>query len=421
MPVPAVKLSDTLPPLIFGSATFNFQFNPDPFALPTTHLVHRALEQGIRAFDTSPYYGPAEDLLGVALDTDFVRSQYPRSSYHILTKVGRLAASEFDYTPSWVRFSVRRSLRRLRTSYLDVVYCHDVEFVSSGEVLEAVRELRRIRDQDRAVKYVGISGYPVEVLCSLAEMILCETGEPLDAVMSYANFTVQNTRLRSEGIPRLLAAAVDVVPNASPLGMGLLRRQGVPIGAMGNWHPAPDRLRKAIQSVSQWTDEQGEKLEVVAVRFALESWLREGAILGTRGDPLGSSAAPGLTSLRTREKLGVSVMGVSNLDELDETMRVWRSVLDGLADSPNVGSGSMTPSGALGDHEWSSQRRQRMRTLAQGIRELLGDYADFTWESPGKDFVNQRTVKGVIEDEEDAHHVVVEESTTMSGSPDTVC
>lgn len=416
MPAPAVKLSEILPPLVFGSATFNFQFNPDPFALPTTHLVHRALSLGVRAFDTSPYYGPAEDLLGAALDTDIVRSNFPRSSYYILTKVGRLAASEFDYSPSWVRHSVSRSLRRLRTTYLDVVYCHDVEFVSSAEVLEAVKELRRIRDEEGTVRYVGISGYPVHVLCDLAERILRETGEPLDAVMSYANFTLQNTRLLTEGIPRLSAAGVDVVPNASPLGMGLLRRSGVPIGAMGNWHPAPDDLRKAIHFASQWTDSQGEKLEIVAVRFALESWLREGAKVGTLGDPLGSSSATFSSGTPIREKLGVTVMGVSNIEELDETMRVWRSVLDGLADDLDADFGTMTPSDALSDHDWSLQRRRRIRTLAKGIRELIGGYADFTWASPEAGFVNQRTIKGVIE-EDDQPSTTVEGSAAMLTPP----
>ena len=416
MLAPPSKLSDTLPPLVFGTATFNFQFNPDPFALPTTHLVHRALSLGVRAFDTSPYYGPAEDLLGTALDTEFVRSQFPRSSYHILTKVGRIAANEFDYSPSLVRHSVRRSLTRLRTSYLDVVYCHDAEFVSAAEVLEAVRELRRIRNEDRTVKYVGISGYPVHVLCDLAEMVLRETGEPLDAVMSYANFTLQNTRLSTEGVPRLVAAGVDVVPNASPLGMGLLRRQGVPVGALGNWHPAPDDLRKAVQLASQWTNKQAEKLEVVAVRFALESWLREGSKVGTHGDPLGSADSAYSTSWPRRERLGVSVIGVSKLEELDETMRVWRSVLDGFADDFDAEPGSITPGDALSDHDWSLQRRRRIRTLARGIREVIGDYADFTWESPGKDYVNQRRVKGVVE-EDDLSPETVEVPAAMLTPP----
>jgi aryl-alcohol dehydrogenase-like predicted oxidoreductase len=410
------KLSDTLPPLVFGTAAFNFQFNPDPFALPTTHLVHRALSLGVCAFDTSPYYGPAEDLLGAALDTDFVQAHFPRPSYQILTKVGRKAANEFDYSPAWVRHSVRRSLRRLRTSYLDVVYCHDVEFVSPAEVLGAVRELRRIRDEEGTLRYVGISGYPVHVLCDLAEMVLRETGEPLDAVMSYANFTLQNTRLLTEAIPRLVAAGVDVVPNASPLAMGLLRRKGVPIGAMGNWHPAPDELREAVQRASEWTEMQGEKLEVVAVRFALESWLREATKVGTYGDPIGSSAFTFTSGFPTQEKLGVSVMGVSNLEELDETMRVWRSVLDGLTDDLDAEPGAITPSDAISDHEWSLQRRQRIRTLAKGIRGVIGKYADYTWESPGKGFVNERQAKGVIE-EEHRPSIAVEPSAAMLTPP----
>ena len=389
---PNTKLSASLPPLIFGTATFNYQFNPDPFALGPTEIVQRAFAHGVRAFDTSPYYGPAEEILGTALSTDFVLQHYPREQYYILTKVGRILADSFDYSPAWVRHSVARSCQRLRTNYLDVVYCHDVEFVSAEEVLGAVKELRRIRDEEGTIKFVGISGYPVAVLCDLAEMILRETGEPLDAVMSYASFTLQNTRLLSKGVPRLVAAGVDVVPNASPLGMGLLRSQGPPIGAMGNWHPAPDELRKAIRAASDWTDKQGERLEVVAMRFALENWLREGAQVGACGDPPALSEDVFHSEPIVREKSGVSVMGVSNIAELDETIRVWRSVLDGMADDLDEGGGAMTPSNALSDHEWSLQRRQRIRVLAKGIRIVIGRWADLAWASPEPGFVNKKHI-----------------------------
>ena len=396
---PRAELSASLPPLIFGTATFNYQFNPDPFALGPIEIVQRALAHGVRAFDTSPYYGPAEEILGAALSPELVRQHYPREQYHILTKVGRILGNSFDYSPAWVRYSVKRSCKRLRTNYLDVVYCHDVEFVSAEEVLGAIKELRRIRDEEGIVKYVGISGYPVAVLCDLAEMILRETGEPLDAVMSYASFTLQNTRLLSEGIPRLVAAGVDVVPNASPLGMGLLRSQGPPIGAMGNWHPAPNELRKAIRAASDWVDKQGERLEVVAVRFALQNWLREGAKVGARGDPLPLPEDAYHSETIVREKLGVSVMGVSKIVELDETIRVWRSVLDGMADDLDQGPGAMTPSDAVSDHEWSLQRRQRIRVLAKGIRSVIGQWADFAWASPDPGFVNQRRNMNTTDDD----------------------
>lgn len=422
---PSTPLSADLPPLIMGTATFNSQYNADPYALPTTELVQRALSRGVRAFDTSPYYGPAEELLGRALASEFVQSNFPRDSYRLLTKVGRIASASFDYSPAWIRHSVRRSLHRLHTDYLDVVYCHDVEFVSPAEVLTAVRELRRLRDEDGLLRYVGISGYPVDTLSSLAEMILRETGEPLDIVMSYANFTLQNTRLRSLALPRLLAAGVDVVPNASPLGMGLLRRDGVPIGSMGDFHPAPDALRSAIQSAAECAAEHGEKLEVVAIRFALESWLRAGAKVGALGAPLARSADadPGFLSVAnmgTGRRMGVSVMGVSNVDELDETLRVWHSILDGLENwnEDDDGSelegklqspGSSTPNGLAGavpsasnissiltpseglvtDRAWSHARRAHILQLAKEVRDILGsEWIDYVWASPPADFEN---------------------------------
>ncbi|KAL2818180.1 Aldo/keto reductase family-domain-containing protein [Aspergillus cavernicola] len=417
---PRLPLSATLPPLVMGTATFNSQYNEDPYTLPTTELVHRAFTSGVRAFDTSPYYGPAEELLGRALATDFVQHNFPRPSYHLLTKVGRIAGSSFDYSPKWVRKSIARSLRRLHTEYLDVVYCHDVEFVSPQEVLGAVRELRRIRDTEGTIRYVGISGYPVDVLCDLAELILHETGEPLDAVMSYANFTLQNTRLLTHGLPRLVSAGVDVIPNASPLGMGLLRKIGVPIGSMGDFHPAPDALRAAIHNAAEWADTQGEKIEVIAIRFALESWLRNGSKAGALGAPLARSpdSDPGFlsaASMGTGERLGVSVMGVSNIDELNETLRVWHSIIDGLEnqnqeddpdeyfenDNTNNNQASSIPSapsaptiltpsdGIITDHVWSRDRRTRILSLAQQIQSILTPaWVDYTWPSPGPGFVN---------------------------------
>ncbi|KAF2814046.1 Aldo/keto reductase [Mytilinidion resinicola] len=374
-------LSAILPPLIFGTATFNHQYNDDPYALDTTGLVSDALTHGIRAFDTSPYYGPSETLLGAALATPFVRTTFPRSSYFILTKVGRIAEAHFDYSPAWVAQSIARSLARLHTSYLDVVYCHDVEFVSPAAVLGAVRELRRIRDEEGTLRYVGISGYPLDVLGSLAELVLRETGEPLDAVMSYANFTLQNEALAGpKGIQRLRNAGVDVVPNASPLGMGLLRRQGVPVGALGDFHPASRALRQAVRQASDFCDAHGEKLEVIAIRYALETWLARGASVGSRGDPASgvpwqqeSNEAVGGT------KLGVSVIGVSRAPELEKTMLVWRSILDGLEGGRETAIRAGRWSRA---YEWAQNRKRAVQILSEGVQEVLGEWVGYTWESP---------------------------------------
>jgi len=395
-----LPLSQILPPLVFGTATFNNQYNADPHALDTNGLVEQALSHGVRAFDTSPYYGPAEELLGKALSTSFVRRHFPRDEYYILTKVGRIASNEFDYSPEWVRFSVKRSLERLRTNYLDVVYCHDTEFVSKEEVLEAVKELRRIRDEEGTIKYIGISGYPIDLLCELSEQILRETGEPIDIVQSYANFTLQNSILASQGIARFEAAGVDVVTNASPLGMGLLRHQGVPIGGQGDFHPAPPGLRAAVKRAAEFTADYGEKLEVIAIRYALEEWITVGSPVGSHGDPAsGVPWQPESNSQLGGNKLGVSVMGVSNEAELKKTLMVWRSILDGLENGQTIATQAGRWDMA---HEWSLNRRQAVLLLAGAVKDVLGEWIDFAWESPGDGFVNVRKQKVVKEQLEPA-------------------
>ncbi|KZF22878.1 Aldo/keto reductase [Xylona heveae TC161] len=384
MPRTSPPLSSTLPPLICGTATFNDQYNADPQALPTTAIVHRAFASGLRAFDSSPYYGPSEQLLGQALDTPFIEENFPRKDYMVLTKVGRIKETEFDYSPEWVRESVGNSLGKLRTRYLDLVYCHDVEFVTPPEVLAAVKELRQIRDETGVVKYIGISGYPVNTLCEIAEMILRETGEPLDAVMSYANYTVQNTRLATEGVARLQAAGVDVVLNASLLGMGLLRRQGVPIGGQGDFHPASQDLRAAVRQATDVSDRHNEKLESVALRYALESWLSAGSAVGSKGKlNFGAPLEEGRADAAPDRKLGVSVIGVSSTEELEETLQVWASILDGIEDSI---SAKERPN----DYEKSVQMQEKVQSLVKEIRESLGEWVDSTWSSPPAGFKNTR-------------------------------
>lgn len=269
-----------------------------------------------------------------------------------------------------------------------------MEFVTALEVLTAVNELRRIRDTEGTIKYIGISGYPVKVICDLAELILKETGEPLDCVMSYANLTLQNRRLKMEGLSRLKAAGVSVVPNASMLGMGLLRSGGVPVGALGDWHPAPKGLRMACQAASDYCDSIGEKLEVVAIRWALETWLIEGERVGSKGDaasgPGGKSEAIDKVGGR---KLGVSVIGVSNLQELKETVNVWRSILAGLGDSQK---GVPQAERRESDYEWSLRRRYEIQAIAGSVWEKLGEWLDFAWASPGEDYVR---VQPAIEEE----------------------
>lgn len=149
----------TIPPLGLGGATFSLQFNPAPddeSTLPVQAILRRALSLGINLIDTSPYYGNSEILLGRALRAVWADG-WSREGMFICTKVGRIEMDKFDYSATWVRQSVMRSLERLGLEVLDIVYCHDVEFVTKAEVICAVNELFKLREEGK-IRYVGISG-----------------------------------------------------------------------------------------------------------------------------------------------------------------------------------------------------------------------------------------------------------------------
>lgn len=246
-----------------------------------------------------------------------------------------------------------------------------MEFVTATEVLTAVCTLRELRDEGK-IRYIGISGYPVGQLATLAEMVLRETGEPLDAVMSYANFTVQNTVLATNALGRLRAARVGVVLNASPLGMGLLRKNGVPLGSMGDWHPAPAGLRATCAKAAEEVEALGGNLARVAIRYAYEEWMRVAgeAGVGTRV-PFGKrrdEVGKGEGKMR-----GVSVCGVSSLEELQDTLEVWKSIQS-----------------AEEGREEDEQRRERNRVVVKVVRRGLGEWVDYVWESPGEGFVREQ-------------------------------
>ncbi|KAJ2101080.1 hypothetical protein IW146_009411 [Coemansia sp. RSA 922] len=205
-----------------------------------TRAVRAALSNGVSLVDTSPYYGDSELKLGSALLE--LKDEFPRSSYHICTKVGRYGyhISDFDYSAKRISESVQESMRRLHTDYLDIVLCHDVEFVDIAQIVDvALPKLLELKQQG-LVRKVGISGYPLDVLLRICQ-IQQERGTPLDVCLSYCNLNLHCQALAAF-VPKLRAAGVETVIAASPLSMGLLSDGETP-----EWHPAKPELKNAVK------------------------------------------------------------------------------------------------------------------------------------------------------------------------------
>src|SRR4030095_2645919 len=112
----------------------------------------------------------SEVLLGIALRS------VPRESYTLCTKLGRYDLEHFDFSRKRVFESVDVSLHRLCTDYLDIVLCHDIEFVPMQQIVEetipALREVQR----SGKVRYIGFSGYTPKIFRFICEPTQGECG-----------------------------------------------------------------------------------------------------------------------------------------------------------------------------------------------------------------------------------------------------
>lgn len=123
---------------------------PDDAAVRT--LLAQARELGVNLVDTAPAYGTSEERLGQLLSN--------RADWVIVTKTGEEfanGASHFDFSAAHTRMSIERSLRRLRTDYLDLVLIHsdgnDEAILQQGE---CVRMLQDCKHQG-LVRAIGMS------------------------------------------------------------------------------------------------------------------------------------------------------------------------------------------------------------------------------------------------------------------------
>ena len=218
--------------------------------------VDAAIDHGINYFDVAPYYGRtlAETRLGEYLEGK-------RDQVILATKVGRYSKAPpdgFDFSAEHTVRSVEESLRRLRTDVLDVVQVHDVEFGDRDVILgETLPALYRLKEQGR-IRYVGITGYPLQILKQIA------AEAEVDTLLSYCRYNLMDTAMDRVLTSFARQRGIGLI-NASPLHMGMLTNRGAPA-----WHPAPPDVGEAAQEVVAYCAERGVDLAALALQFALD-------------------------------------------------------------------------------------------------------------------------------------------------------
>lgn len=168
-------------------------------------LIRRARELGINYFDTAPMYGQSEVFYGEALQ-DVRRDVFLASKTNDRTRDGSLRLLE-------------KSLKRLKTSYLDLWQIHTIvnmkevdEVTGEGGALEALKEMQ----EQGVVRNLGITGHEEP-----APLIELAKRYPFDTVLCAVNAA---DRLVEPSFQETL------IPVAKATGMGII---GMKVFAQG--------------------------------------------------------------------------------------------------------------------------------------------------------------------------------------------
>ena len=121
-------------------------------------LLNGLLDSGINYIDTAPAYGTSEQRIGKAI-------AHRRDEYVLSTKVGETFVDDksiYDFSEQALRDSVHRSLKRLQTDVLDIVFIHsngeDLKILNQTDAVTALVSLRNAG----LIKAIGFSGKTIE-------------------------------------------------------------------------------------------------------------------------------------------------------------------------------------------------------------------------------------------------------------------
>ena len=235
----------------FGASSIGAEFGQFDIA-KSLDAVRTAVDAGINLIDTAAYYGRgmSEVLLGQILPA------YRREALVVSTKLGRYAPKHFDFSAKRVAESIDVSLERMRLDYLDLVFCHDIEYADVQQVIDETLPALRRQVEKGKVRYVGISGYPMRNFQRVIPTGL------LDCVITYNHYTLQNDMaLQWQGLAQ--QHGVGVI-NAAPFSARLLTDLPLPV-----WHKAPESVRAVAAKASAWCKARGTSIEKLALQFSV--------------------------------------------------------------------------------------------------------------------------------------------------------
>ena len=212
----------------------------------TSKLIDHAIDNGVNYFDTSDGYldGFAEEILGDIL-MNHKRDTYILGTKAFFSKGDSLLQK--GLTKKNIFHSVEDSLRKLRTDYLDIFYCH--RFDSDTPIEETLEAIQVLINQGKILNW-GVCGFSVYQLCETfyqAKQKLISTPAIAQYPYNLYNRTIELEL--NEALKKLEIGVIGYYPLA----------QGILTGKYTNGIPSNSRASDLALKKSMW-DFNSEKI-----------------------------------------------------------------------------------------------------------------------------------------------------------------
>ncbi|MEU6578844.1 aldo/keto reductase [Streptomyces sp. NPDC046805] len=283
-----MPLKDIIPGRIgYGAAPLGNMFRavPDDQAQAT---LQAAWDQGIRYYDTAPFYGAGLSELRLG---EFLADK-PRDSYVLSTKVGRVILDEMEegardlgekggvfenglrnkivheWTAEATERSIEDSLKRLRTDRLDIVWVHDIAQDFHGDLwlqkfeearTGAFRVLGRLRDEG-VIKAWGLGVNKTEPI----ELTLALDEPRPDGFLLAGRYTLLDHEHALERVLPMAQEAGAGMVVGGPYSSGVLAG-----GTHFEYQPASKEILAKVDTVKALAAKHGVSIKAVALQFSL--------------------------------------------------------------------------------------------------------------------------------------------------------